>query len=158
MAKREWLVSFLFILVATGCSEPDPRSPPRAVNVEQGYVTFEGRWRVIADRVGVHMPKLNTISGVCRRNTKTCEESVAKLFRKSEWLRDRPGYLIVTTTEFEIVEWSSARIVARYEAPVADLELRLSLSDLSVERSFRETKARGSDTADPKNAGHWVLE
>jgi hypothetical protein len=41
---------------------------------------------------------------------------------------------------------------------VADLELRLSLSDLSVERSFRETKARGDDTADPKNAGHWVLE
>ena len=58
------------------------------------------------------------------------------------------GFLRLASTDFKFIEWSSARIIARDEAHVADIELRISLSDRAAERSFRETKARASETAD----------
>jgi len=159
MVARNWRAGFLFFLVAISCSQPDEiRSPLRKVNVEDSYVTFEGRWRSIAQTGSIKLPRLNTVSGICDRETRTCQENIARLYGKGEWLANSPGYLSVTNLEFRVIEWSSARIVARYEAPVADFELRVSLPDRSVERSFRETKARGSETADSKIAGHWVLE
>jgi hypothetical protein len=159
MVARKQRVRLIVFLLAIGCSRGDQiQSPLRKVNVDDRFVTFEGRWLTISQTGSTKIPKLNTISGICIRQNKTCEERLANLFGKGEWSANGPGYLSVTTTEFQIIEWSSDRIVARYEAPVADVELRISLADRSVERSFRETKARGSDTADPKIAVHWVLE
>ena len=157
--SRKRRVSLLFFFVAIGCSQGDEvESPLRKVNVEANYVTFEGRWRAIARTGSTRMPRLNTISGICVRETRTCQENIARLYEKGEWSANGPGYLSVSSLEFRVIEWSSANIVARYEAPVADFEIRISLSDRSVERSFRETRARGSDTADPKITWHWVLE
>jgi hypothetical protein len=37
------------------------------------------------------------------------------------------GYLLVTALEFRVIEWSSARIAARYEVPFAEFEIRIFL-------------------------------
>jgi hypothetical protein len=146
MVARKGGLSLLLLLIAIGCSRSDDISSPlHTVNVETGYVTFEVRWRAISQTGSIRMPKLNTVSGICVRETRTCQENIARLYEKGEWSENGAGYLSVTTLEFRVIEWSSARIVARYEAPVADFEIRISLSDRSVERSFRETKARFRD-------------
>ena len=157
--RRNWRVNVLFIFVAMACSQPEEiQSPWRKINFEQNYVMFEGRWRSIAQTSSKKLTKLNTVSAECYRETKTCQEHIARLYGKGEWAPYSGGYLSVTTLEFRVIEWSKARIVARHEAPGADCEIRVSLSDRSVERSFHETKARGSDTAETKIAGQWVLE
>jgi hypothetical protein len=155
-------IRLALLSLAIGCT-PNPGenvdSPKRKVDtVGRSYVTFEGRWRTISESGSRSIPRLNTAVGYCEKATMTCNENIAKLYSKDEWPGHPNGFLRVAGTDFKVIEWSKDRIIARYEAPVADLELRISLSDGSAERSFRETKARGSDTADPKIAGHWVLE
>jgi hypothetical protein len=165
-----WITLFCFI---TGCTpgndvEPPTRSshgnnvesPNRRVDVviPHRLVTFEGRWRTVSQTGSTSIPRLNTATGHCEKATMTCSESIAKLYGKNEWPGRSNGFLRVANTDFRVIEWSKDRVVARYEAPVADIEIRISLSDGSAERSFRETKARGSETADSKIAGHWVLE
>jgi hypothetical protein len=133
---------------------------PLQIDTDKGFVRFEGRWRTVSNSGSetAGIPRLNTAEGLCIRATMSCSENIAKLYNPSEWPGRPNGFLRVANTEFKVIEWSPARVVARYEAPVADIELRISLMDHSVERSFRETKARGSESANSKIARHWVLE
>ena len=59
---------------------------------------------------------------------------------------------------YEIINWADDVIKAKRSAPVADIEIKISLKDNFAEKSFRETKARGSETANPDHYGKWVLE
>ena len=154
-------IGFILCSLLEGCSRTDINtevgSPKLRVTVDDSFLTFEGRWRTVSD-TGARIPRLNTAEGLCVKPTMTCTENIAKLYGENEWPGQPRGILKVASTYFKIIEWSNARIVARYDAPVADIELRISLADTAAERSFRETKARGSQTADSKNAGHWILE
>jgi len=88
----------------------------------------------------------------------TCTETIALLFGPDDKTPDGVSRLFLQTNDYKVIEWSSTTIVARENAPVADIELRISLADRSAERSSRETKARGSETANPGISRHWVLE
>jgi hypothetical protein len=59
---------------------------------------------------------------------------------------------------YQIIDWTNDIINAKREAPVADIQITISLKDNFAEKSFRETKARGSDTANPNVYGKWILE
>jgi hypothetical protein len=85
-----------------------------------------------------------------------CEENIAVLATPQD---TPPGNtLYVLSTQYKIISWSNDIINARYEAPVAEFELKISVRDEFAERTFRETKARGSETANPNIYAHWVLE
>jgi hypothetical protein len=49
-------------------------------------------------------------------------------------------------------------IFAKFEASVADYKIRMSLRGNFAEKSFRQIKARGSETASPNVYEYWVLE
>jgi hypothetical protein len=90
----------------------------------------------------------------------TCREIIAEVLTKKEaadFKFDNP-HLFVDDTTYEIITWSNDVITARYMARVADFELKISIKDKFAERRWRETKARGVETSDPKNFGQWILE
>ena len=66
-----------------------------------------------------------------------------------------PRYLFVYEEEYPIVTWSDKNLVARAESSGFDIDLKVSIVDEVVEKSRRETKARGNHNADPKN---WIVE
>lgn len=152
----------LLLLVAASCSRSEAvRSPSKRVDIrdQSGFhVTLEGRWRATTQPGFAVIPRVNTTSGSCSKKSMTCTEMIALLFRPEDKTPDGVRLLFLQTNNYEVIEWSSTTILAREKAPVADVELRISLGDRSAERSSRETKARGSETADPNISRHWVLE
>lgn len=65
--------------------------------------------------------------------------------------------LMVSTHEYEIVEWSRTVVVAVERPRAADIELRVSLEHKTAERTVRETGARGATGASPVPK-RWVLQ
>lgn len=155
------IVSLSILFLLSACSESDKINSPRKVVFvdETGqYVIFEGRWRILSETGSTKIPKINTVKCICFRQTMTCNEITSKLFLPHDKNPHIRNILYHDTFDFKIIEWTPKLIHAKREAPVADIELRISLSDKSVEKSFRETKARGSETADANIQGHWVLD
>ncbi len=68
------------------------------------------------------------------------------------------AFLHVLLLDYNIIDWSGDTIRAKYEGPVADIELRISVKDKVGERSYRETKSRGSEKSDPNVFQSWILE
>lgn len=154
-------LAFLLLLAASCSRSEAVRSPSKRIYVDEqtgSYVSFEGRWRATSQPGFAVISGVNTTSGNCTKKTMTCSEIIALLFSTADKTPDGVSRLFLQTNDYKIIEWSLTRIVAREEAPVADIELRISLVDGSAERNSRETKARGSETANPNISRHWILE
>jgi hypothetical protein len=67
-------------------------------------------------------------------------------------------YLFLAKERFRVVEWTGTTIIARAEPRAADIDLRISLSERSAERTSRETSSRGAQDANPQNVTQWVLQ
>ncbi len=87
-----------------------------------------------------------------------CFESEAKVITSEETKVLKESLLTIDRFEYQIIEWSDTLLRAKREAPVADVELRVSFADKSVEKSFRETTARGSETSNPEVFEYWILK
>jgi hypothetical protein len=124
----------------------------------KSMVSFEGRWKAISQQKIEMLPPINTVVGHCNKKTLTCSETLALYYRPDDRTPSGDPYLYPQTHDYRVIEWTSTRIIAREEAPVADIEIRISLVDKSIERSAKETTARGSMTADPNISRHWILE
>jgi hypothetical protein len=83
---------------------------------------------------------------------------MAKLIRESE-SRDvpPPGYLFVEERYYQVLEWTDAHLAARATPRAADIELRVDFADSSVERTSRETSARGAEVGGSSATLLWVL-
>jgi hypothetical protein len=92
------------------------------------------------------------------RQSMQCVESEAKVITPQELKDMKESLLSVDRFEYKIIEWSDALLRAKREAPVSDVELRVSFADKSAEKSFRETKARGAETSNPEVSGYWILK
>ena len=135
-------------------------TPPKQVLVDAvaGYVVFEGTWRALSQPGFTVIPKINTTTGHCSKQSMACTESIALLFSKSDRTLDKGTWLDVQVNTYQVLEWTPTTIYAREETSVNDIELRISLSDKSVERFSRETRARGASTANPAISRHWMLD
>ena len=60
--------------------------------------------------------------------------------------------------QFRVIEWTGTTIAARAEPRAADIDLRISLTNRTAERSSRETAARGAQGGNPQNVTQWVLQ
>jgi hypothetical protein len=148
------LASLLCFLPA--CSKDDIRSPDKRIQLYDYLVIVEGRWKQTASSGHKLLARVNSTYITCNKLSMTCEENTAVLATPQD---DPPTNLLyIVNIKYKISEWSEAMIKARHEAPVADFDLRISVRDKFAERSVRETKARGSETADPNVFGQWVLE
>jgi hypothetical protein len=150
----------MFFLIA--CSQYEvARSPAKRISLDKetkSHVSFEGRWKAISQQQTDMLPPINTAIGHCSKKTFACSETIALYYRKNDRTPSGDPYLYLQTHDYRIVEWTPTRITAREEAPVADIEIRISLADSSIERSAKETTARGSTSANPNITRHWILE
>jgi len=156
------IIALIIIFFSLACSQYEVvRSPAKRIFVDKetkSHVIFEGRWKAISKQKIEMLPPINSTVGSCDRKLMTCAETVALFYGSGDKTPSGDPYLFLQTHEYRIVEWTEARITAREEAPVADIEIRISLVDNSIERSAKETRARGSETADPNISRHWILE
>ena len=133
---------------------------PRSIHTGVDWVVVMGRWKTTVNKTAY--PKLAAVNAIhifCSKQLRTCQEATANLYTPADEPKDTSGAsLHVLVTDYKILDWSGDTIRAKYEASVADIELKISLKDRVAERSFRETIARGSDTADPNVFQSWILE
>jgi hypothetical protein len=124
------------------------------------YVVLQGTWRRTLQRPTVEVPYVNSVRIECDRTTKICNEYVAKFIQKTDdplGAVERP-YLFLMKEQFRIIEWTGTTIAARAEPRAADMDLRISLTNRTAERSSRETSARGAQGANLQNVTQWVLQ
>jgi hypothetical protein len=87
-----------------------------------------------------------------------CKEVESFVFTPKEQPILKKNLLYNEEFTYQIIDLTNDIIKAKRSAPVADIEIIISLKDNFAEKSFRETKARGSETANPDIYGKWVLE
>jgi hypothetical protein len=145
-----------FLIFPPAYSKDEIRSPSKRIQLVDYLVIVEGRWKQTASSGTNVLGRINSAYVTCNKSSMICEENIAVLANPQDSHPD--NFLYVLSTKYKIISWSNDIINAKYEALVADLELRISVRDKFAERSFRETKARGSDTANPNIFGIWVLE
>jgi len=137
-------------------------SAGKSINEYEDNVIVQGRWKKIAGtRDFCQIPIINTVYIVCDKQTMTCYENIAELVTPHEepLFKDLNRCVLQSIQfEYKIIDWSDGIIRAKQEALVGDFELRISIKDKTAERSWRETKARGSETSDPSIYENCVLE
>ena len=148
-------------IVFSGCfNAREIESPPKAFQIlENGNVYLEGRWKQIGSTSSFRIiPKHNSASILCDKKSGICTENQALLVTKNDNPITPSALLYPEEFTYIISEWSDTTIKAERKPPVADVEIRISLIDKSVEKSFRETQARGSYTSNPNIVGNWILK
>lgn len=130
-----------------------------------GYVSATGRWRLTSGQLYlVPILPINTVEISCWKDLMKCDEVMAIIYTPDKAVHGNIASalphkeLYVAQAHFRVIEWTASRIVARRETPPADIEIHILLKDNIAERHHRETKARGSTSADPKVRWAWVLE
>ena len=160
------IVVMVFILNYCPSSQADSNlvaddvlSPSKRFVLADNYAFIEGRWkRTEGTSRLIRMATINTVSITCDKMSMTCRETVAQLVTpKDEPWVGKPSLFIYETT-YRIIDWSDHTIYAKYSAPVADFELKISIKDKFAERRRRETKARGAETSDPNMFENCTLE
>jgi hypothetical protein len=150
--------ALLFVVSARG-AEITTDQKQFVVSSDRRHVMVQGSWRRISQRATVEVPRVNSVRIECDRTAGVCNEYVAKFIQKTDdpsGTMERP-YLFLMKEQFRVVEWTGTTITARAEPRAADIDLRISLADRSVERTSRETGSRGAQGAKPENVSQWVL-
>ena len=128
------------------------------VSADDSYVVLQGTWHRISRRPNVEVPQVNSVRIECDRTARICSEYVAKFIQKTDDPRLGGSHLFLMKEKFHVIEWTRSTITARAEPRAADIDLRISLTDRTAERSSRETASRGAQGANPQNVTQWVLQ
>lgn len=154
------IISIIFIVsLLLGCSDlKDIRSPRKSIKKMDKFVFVEGRWKALSGTNARIISRINFTSITCDRNNKTCEEIISFVRNPKEDTMYNNYMLFSNKYTYQITDWTDGIIKAKWYAPVADVEITISLKDNFAEKSYRETKARGSETSNPDIYGKWVLE
>lgn len=158
---KEALICIFLLSLTLSCSQTNQiESPMKNIMSNKGYVNIQGRWKKISGNYSFGLPRINTVNLTCEKETMTCKETIAELVSPKEEpiFNFKKPQLFIFETTYEIITWTDEIIYAKYSAPVADFELTISIKDNLAERHWRETKARGVETSNPKNYGYWILE
>ena len=159
---KKIVIAFVFIFLFSltcPCSEADEiSSPPKDIRSFGNYVSIQGRWKKTTKTNYHKLARINSTYITCDKKSMTCRENTAALVTPEDEPTFKVNLLYIVDINYRIINWSDDIINAKYEALVADIEIRISLRDKFAERSFRETKARGSETANPNIYEHWILE
>ncbi len=145
-------------LVCTYSEADEISSPIKDIKLINNYVFVQGRWKKTTQTKYGILAQINSAYITCDKISMTCIEKTAVLSTPEDNPILTGKLLYIVDINYRIINWSNDIINAKYEALMADFEIRISLRDKFAERSCRETKARGSETADPNVYEHWILE
>jgi hypothetical protein len=156
---REMISIIFIVLLLIGCTDSnDIRSPRKSIQKVEQFVFASGRWKVLPGTNSKIISKINFTSITCDHGSKVCEETTS-LFRNPKEDTMYDNYMLFSQHfTYQITDWRDDTIKAKYEASVGDAEITISLKDNFAEKSWRETKARGSESSNPDIYGKWVLE
>lgn len=155
--KASYLVLTLMLLF--GCSDINSvESPRKSIKKTDNIISAEGRWKALQGTKPNIISKINFTSINCDRTSMTCREIESLLFTSKEQPLFKRNLLYNHEFVYQITDLTEDIVKAKRNPPVADVEIYISLKDNFAEKSFRETKARGSETANPDMYGKWVLE
>jgi len=114
---------------------------------------MKGRWTLISDASFERIPVVNSAHIECYKPERRCKEELAFLYTNADKsVRSNEvssNTLRPISFEYKIIEWTDTHVRAKHEAPAADIELNIKVSDQYAERVFRETSARGVKGANP---------
>jgi len=153
-------LTLLLLVLSSACFKTDSiDSERKQIQAVENYVFVKGRWKKTEGTSSSHSPaRMNTVSIICDKNALTCKEIIAEVVTPQDDSFFKTKQLFIHEMTYRIVDWSNEIIIAKYAAPVADLDLRISIKDGIAEKHWRETKARGSDTANPNIYTNLILE
>lgn len=135
------------------------KSQQKSITPIDNHLFLKGRWkRTSVKSIFGKPPIINTVSIACDKQTMSCKETIAELVTTQDVKEFEAPWLLIDETIYRIVDWSDQTVRAVHQAQVADIELRISIRDGVAERHWIETRSRGSETSNPKNAENWVLE
>jgi len=152
------IFNFLLGLMCASSEADEISSPPKDIRSFGNYVSIQGRWKKTTKTNYHKLSRINSTYITCDKKSMTCKENTAVLVTPEDEPDFKLRSLYIVDVTYRIINWSSDIINAKYEGLVADFEIRISIKDNYAERSFRETKARGSETADPNVYERWILE
>jgi hypothetical protein len=156
---RKIIPIFFIASIIFGCSDLNNiDSPSKDIKKVDEFVFAEGRWKALSGTTARIISKVNFTSITCDRNSKTCKEIISYVFAPKESRIHKKSTLYSDKFTYQIIDWNNDVIKAKGDAPVADIEITISLKDNFAEKSYRETKARGSESANPDIYGKWMLE
>jgi hypothetical protein len=131
------------------------KSPPKRVEVKENYglATLEGRWHDVGRKKYMFTTAVvNSVHVVCGKLT--CTEEIAAIYVKDldgARIGLTDGEMTTITHEYRITEWSTEKIVAVEEMPVATLELRIFPREKTADRTYTERE-------DPSVFSRYILE
>ncbi len=132
---------------------------PKMVFQDAGHLSAAGHWVCVTDQKASMLPAANTVSLSCERGTGRCIETLALLYQRGDAgvRADELPNLILTSADYNVVEWSPQQIVAQNSG--TGQEIRVVLATKEVERSARDTGPRApSDDPNIIPPQHWVLK
>jgi hypothetical protein len=131
---------------------------PKKITATSDAVAASGRWALTTRLSAPLLPRINSVEIVCNRTRGTCQEAVASLYTKEDVPQLTRPFLTVSISEYKVTRWDASSITAISAKPVADLEIQIDLQDGTATRRYQETKARGSQTANPSRIVRWELK
>ncbi len=149
----------LVVILLSGCADYHAvRSTGQEIMNVGNAVLAEGRWKALPGTTARIISRINFTSITCDRNKGSCYEVISLVRNPKEDTMYKSHMLFSNTFSYRITDWANDIIKAKYEAPVGDAEITISLKDSFAEKSWRETKLRGSEDSDPNIYGKWMLE
>lgn len=161
MKKIFIIVCMTIPILIAGCGQiPSVETPKKNITKVGNTIIAQGRWKRIEDTsTSKYFPKNNFTKIYCDKETMTYHEEIACLIMPKEDKYVKKGSLYPITYDYQITEWTPDDTITIVDhAPVADIQITISLKDKFAERRWRETKSRGSDTADAKIHAEYALE
>jgi hypothetical protein len=156
--KRLAIIAFALLAACSGEKEEEPRTIPLEVETSPGLVTASGRWVSSAKLDTPFLARINSADISCRQETMSCTDALAVMMTSKDEPRLNGELLLSVLDSYTIDSWTDTNIHATSEKPVADLTLEIDLVRKLLKRTYRETKARGSSTADPTFIVAWDLQ
>ena len=152
-------VTIAILLLNWTAFAADVFTSPKEITVANGRIEASGKW---VETTRLHskapfLPQVNSVEIICSKAQGSCQEAIAALFTKNDVPELSKQLLTAYISEYKITRWDASGITAKSAKPVADDEIKIDLRAGTATRRHQETKARGSQTANPNLVIEWEL-
>ena len=152
------LITLAILLLGSTVLADETATLPKKVTVLDGEVEASGRWVSAVLLPAPVLPQINSVEVVCSRARGICQEAVASLYTQDDVPQLPRPFLTVSLSEYKVTRWDASGVTASSPKPAADVEIQIDLKTQAIIRQYRETKARGNQTANPDRVIRWELK
>jgi hypothetical protein len=127
---------------------------PMNISSSRDHIRVEGSWRKIGG-TGDATPVPNVFRIDCNTREMSCIENGAWIDPGyGNWLERWPFLRLLPSAEYQVIRWEDGILLAEHAYSNSDCTLRISIRDKKISRTWRGTRARGTDL----DADKWMEE